>query len=150
MPHTKAGKAFTDLILETFQLNGRLLAAGDRLTSSLGLTSSRWQVLGAIQDQPLSVAQIARRMGLARQNVQRLADALEKKRFVEYAANPDHKRAKLVCLTEQGRSAMEKLDLRQEIWANEMASGVSAVAIEAAADVLKRLRTRVETELPPR
>ena len=39
MSHTKAGKAFTELILEIFQFNGRLLAAGDRLAKPLGLTS---------------------------------------------------------------------------------------------------------------
>ena len=65
-------------IVETFQFNGRLPAAGDRLTKPLGLTSSRWQVAGVIEVQSLYVAQIARNMGLVRQNVQRLADALEK------------------------------------------------------------------------
>ena len=143
MPHTKAGKAFTDLILETFQFNGRLLAAGDRLTKPLGLTSSRWQVLGAIEAQSLSVAQIARKMGLARQNVQRLADVLEKERIVEYAPNPDHKRAKLVCLTRRGRTATKKLGRLQEKWANEMASGVSAPEIRAALDVVRKLRSRL-------
>ncbi len=143
MPHTKAGKAFTELILETFQFNGRLLAAGDRLTKPLGLTSSRWQVLGAIEAQSLSVAQIARKMGLARQNVQRLADLLEKERIVEYAPNPDHKRAKLVCLTKRGRTATKKLGLLQEQWANETASGVSAPEIQAALDVVRKLRSRL-------
>ena len=33
--------ALTELILETFRLNGCLLAAGDRLTADLGLTSAR-------------------------------------------------------------------------------------------------------------
>lgn len=144
MPHTKAGRAFTELIMETFRFNGRLLTAGDRLTKPVGLTSSRWQVLGAIEAQSLSVAQIARKMGLARQNVQRLADALEEEGVIEYAANPDHKRAKLVCLTERGRSAMKKLREVQELWANETASGVSATEIQAAIDLLKKLRSRLE------
>ncbi len=143
MPHTKAGKAFTELILETFQFNGRLLAAGDRLTKPLGLTSSRWQVLGAIEAQSLSVAQIARKMGLARQNVQRLADLLEKERIVEYAPNPDHKRAKLVCLTQRGRTAAKKLGLLQEQWANETASAVSSPEIQAALGVVRKLRSRL-------
>ncbi len=143
MAHTKAGNAFTELILETFRFNGRLLAAGDRLTKPLGLTSSRWQVLGAIETQSLSVAQIARKMGLARQNVQRLADVLEKERIVEYAPNPDHKRAKLVCLTQRGRTATKKLGRLQEKWANEMASGVSAPEIRAALDVVRKLRSRL-------
>ena len=146
MPHTKAGRAFTELIMDTFQLNGRLLAAGDRLTKPVGLTSSRWQVLGVIEGQSLSVAQIARKMGLARQNVQRLADALKKEGIIEYVTNPDHKRAKLVCLTERGRSAMKKLGQLQELWANETASGVSAAEIQAARDVLRKLRLRLEAD----
>jgi hypothetical protein len=47
MPHTSAGRTLTDLVLEVFRLNGRLLAAGDRLSKTVGLTSARWQVLGA-------------------------------------------------------------------------------------------------------
>jgi len=68
---TPSGEAFTRLILEAFRFNGCLLAAGDRLTQDLGLTSARWQVLGAIDEGPLPVAQISRNMGLSRQAVQR-------------------------------------------------------------------------------
>lgn len=146
MSYTKAGKAFTELILEIFRFNGRLLAAGDRLAKPLDLTSARWQVLGAIESQTLSVAQIARKMGLARQNVQRLADALEKECSVEYVPNPDHKRAKLVRLTECGRTALRELSLRQELWANGTTSHVSASEIQATIDVVKKLRTRLEAD----
>jgi len=38
----------TDLVLEVFRLNGRLIMAGDALVARIGLTSARWQVLGAI------------------------------------------------------------------------------------------------------
>ena len=71
----------TDLIVETFRLNGRLLAAGDGLVADLGLTSARWQVLGAIAASPvpLPVASIARNMGLSRQGVQRLARSEERR-----------------------------------------------------------------------
>src|SRR5215210_6586367 len=63
--------AITELILETFRLNGRLLAAGDALVRDLGLTSARWQVLGAVamSPVPLPVSHIARNMGLSRQGV---------------------------------------------------------------------------------
>ncbi len=146
MPHTKAGRAFTELILETFQFNGRLLAAGDRLTKPIGLTSARWQVLGAIEAQPLSVAQIARKMGLARQNIQRLADALEKEGIVGYAPNPDHQRAKLVRLTDRGRRATRDLSRRQAQWANRIASAATHSEIQAALELLKALRVRLEAE----
>src|SRR3954454_24380639 len=141
MPHTSAGKTFTDLVLEVFRLNGRLLAAGDRLSKPVGLTSARWQVLGAIEQQGRSVAQIARKMGLARQNVQRLADALEKEGMVVYAPNPDHRRAKLVLLTERGKKAFQQLGRQQAVWANQMASVVNHRDMKVALDVLRKLRS---------
>ena len=51
MPQTKrtpAGTALTDLILDLFRVNSLILTAGDRLVAPLGLTSARWQIVGAI------------------------------------------------------------------------------------------------------
>src|ERR671924_1493333 len=99
--------AITDLVLETFRLNGRLLAAGDALVADIGLTSARWQVLGAIalSPVPLPVAHLARNMGLSRQAVQRLANEMERDGLVRFAPNPHHERAKLVQLTPRGNAA---------------------------------------------
>jgi len=144
MRHSKAGKAFTALILETFRFHGKLLAAGDRLTKPLNLSSARWQVLGAIEQCPLPVAQIARNMGLARQSVQRVADSLEKERIVRYTDNPDHKRAKLVCLTERGRGLVEELGPCQIEWANRIAARVKATEIEAALELMRKLGRDLE------
>ena len=144
MPHSRAGKIFTELVLETFRLNGRLLLVGDRLAKPMGLTSSRWQVLGAVEEQALPVAQIARKMGLARQNVQRLADVLHKEGIIHYAPNPEHQRAKLVCLTPKGRRAMQELGDRQALWANRIASGATAAEIQSVLDIMKKLRSRIE------
>ena len=68
---TARGDAATSVILTIFRANGLLLAAGDALAGSHGLTAARWQVLGAIAlaGRPLTVPQIARRMGLQRQSV---------------------------------------------------------------------------------
>src|SRR5579863_6355662 len=146
MSHTKAGSAFTELILETFRFNGRLLAAGDRLTRAFKLSFARWQVLGAIEQKPLPVAQIARDMGLARQSVQRLADNLEKAGIVEYAPNPDHGRAKLVRLNKKGRRVLEALTRSQIRWANEIASGARSGEIESALGLVRKLRLRLEAD----
>ena len=148
MSHAQAGKAFTALILEIFRFNGRLLAAGDRLMKPLNLSSNRWQILGAVEQRPLSVAQIARNMGLARQSVQRVADSLGKERLIEYAPNPDHKRAKLVCLTENGRRITKELDRYQKRWAKRIGGGTSVEEIDAALDLIKKLRLRLEADRP--
>ncbi len=138
----------TELILETFRLNGRLLAAGDALVRDLGLTSARWQVLGAVamSPVPLPVSHIARNMGLSRQNVQRLANELEAQRIVRFAPNPHHRRAKLVLLTEQGRALYEAASARQKPWAGALADGLPAETIEAAAELLRAVRCRLEAE----
>lgn len=142
MAYTKAGNAFTQLIPETFRFNGRLLAAGDRPTRPLKLSSARWQVLGAISQKPLPVAQTARNMGLTRQSVQRLTDNLEKAGCLDYAPNPDHERAKLVRLNKKGHRAMKALTQNQIRWANEIASGASSGEIESALELMRKLRLR--------
>jgi DNA-binding MarR family transcriptional regulator len=146
MSQTKDGKVFTELILETFRFNGRLLTAGDRLTRPFELSGARWQVLGAIVEKPLSVAQIARNMGVARQSVQRLADNLERQGIVEYAPNPDHGRAKLVRLNEKGHRVMKALTQRQIRWANEIASSASSGEVASALSLMRKLRLRLEAE----
>ena len=140
-----SGEALTDLILEVFRLNGRLLAAGDRLVAKLDLTSARWQVLGAVAlaDRPMPVAWLARSMGLNRQGVQRIVNELHKERFVEFQPNPNHRRAQLVILTEHGRSAYQAADAVQRPWAEALAKGLSPEDIEAATRVVSILRKRL-------
>jgi len=45
---TGEGDAATQVVLETFRVNGLLLAAGNRLAARESLTAARWQVLGAV------------------------------------------------------------------------------------------------------
>src|SRR5580704_7718903 len=138
--------AITDLVLETFRFNGRLLAAGDALVADLGLTSARWQVLGAIalSAVPLSVAQIARNMGLTRQAVQRLANEMQADGLVRFAPNPHHQRAKLVLLTPAGNTAFAAVMKRQSRWATELGRGLNAKPIETAAVMLRTIRRRLD------
>jgi len=143
---TRAGAAATELILETFRFNGRLLAAGDRLIARVGLTSARWQVLGSIAmvAQPGPVPHVARTLGLSRQNVQRIVNELVTEGYVRLAENPHHKRAKLVLLTEKGRQAYAAASALQVPWANRLAAGVAPARLRAALEVLRTLRTRLE------
>lgn len=146
--HTAAGAVLTDLILETFRLNGRLLAAGDHLTNDLGLTSARWQVVGAIEEVPLPVAQIARNMGLTRQAVQRVANVLADEGLVRFEENPNHRRAQLVRLTAEGQDALAEVNRRQVEWSNRHAKNLSLEEIEEALQVLRTFRQGLEADVP--
>ena len=144
---TKTGKdVVTELVLETFRLNGCLLMAGDALVADVGLTSARWQVLGAaaMSPMPLPVAHIARNMGLTRQAVQRLANEMERDGLVRFGPNPHHQRAKLVFLTKRGEAAYAAATRRQGPWASRLADGLSVKQIEAATAMLRTIRQRLE------
>lgn len=147
MEHTLSGANFTKFILETFRLNGALIAAGDQLVRDLGLTSARWQVLGSLRDCPASVAEIARRMGLTRQNVQRIADCLAADGFVTTSANPAHRRAKLYSLTLHGRTVMEEVVCRQAEWANKISDGIDSTEIAETVSLMTMLLKRLEHNL---
>lgn len=138
------GEILTDIILETFRLNGALLEAGNRLTKPLELTSARWQVMGPVSEQPLTVAQIARRMGLARQGVQRIVNDLERLGMVTFEPNSDHKRAPLITLSKKGEAAIAKINAAQSVWVNQLADGLSDRQLRQALRILQTVRERTE------
>lgn len=140
-----SGAALTDLVIEVFRLNGDLLAAGDALVRDLGLTSARWQVLGAIalSPAPLPVAHIARNMGLTRQAVQRVVDDMHGDGLVQFEANPHHRRAMLVTMTETGEAAYGQASTLQQRWAEDLAFELSADTIRAAVMLLRTVQQRV-------
>ena len=146
MKRTDEGEALTDLILETFRLNGALLAAGNNLTKPMGMTSARWQVMGAIDEEgrPLTVAQIARRMGLSRQGVQRIVTDLVGLGMLVLKTNLDHKRSPLVEISESGAEVMGQIADAQAAWVNELASGLSERRIRGALKVLEAMRQQLE------
>ena len=143
---TEAGRAVTALILDVFRLNGRLQLAGDRLVSDLGLTSARWQILGAIAyaDRPESVAWHARTMGVHRQGVQRIVNEMKKEGIVELRPNPHHKRAHLVVLTSKGQELFESAIALQTPWVNDLAEGLSTDDLATTQAVMDFLKNRLQ------
>lgn len=146
MKRTPEASALTELILEVFRLNGQLLSAGDRLTKPIGLTSARWQILGALElaGQSLTVPQIGRRMGISRQAVQRITNDLEGLGFITFESNPDHARAKLVVPTTKGREALNHIDAMQIEWSNDLTKGMDVTGLSKAVDVIREMRSRCE------
>jgi DNA-binding MarR family transcriptional regulator len=145
---TVEGDAATRLILSAFRANGLLLAVGDRVAGEESLTSARWQVLGAIAlaDRPLTVPQIARRMGLTRQSVHATVKHLVSDGLLAFAPNADHQRSQLVRLTERGHAAYSALDGRQAEWVNRLAAGIDRHELDTAARVLDELCRRLEAD----
>lgn len=142
------GDALTDLVLSLFRVNNLMLAWGDRLVAPFGLTSARWQILGAIvfADRPQPVAWLARDLGANRQNVQRIVNDLEKEGLISFEPNPHHRRAQLVVLTGKGRRTYDDAIEAYAPRANALAEGLALSDIETANRVMVALRRKLEGE----
>lgn len=138
---SEKGLAFSKLVKEALGIYVQLVLVGDKLSADFGLSSARWQVIGAIQDTSKSVSDIARERGLARQSVQRIVNALKRQGYVRLTDNPRHQRAKLVALTEKGRKALNGVAARQTQWADQLSQSFQRREMDVAAAVLNRLRT---------
>ena len=143
---TRKGDIAARVVLATFRANGLLTAAGDVLAADEGLTAARWQVLGALAlaGQPLTVPQVARRMGLSRQSVHATVGRLAGDGLVELVENADHQRSSLVRLTATGTARYRRMEKRQAAWVNRLVSGLPAAQLSTAADVLDELIRRLE------
>src|SRR3984885_13996804 len=97
------------IVAEIYDLAGRFREYGEAIAQTVGQTQARWQGMSAVSDRPHTVPQIARVLGVTRQNVQRIADLLVAEGSAEYQDNPDHRASPHLVLTKRGRAAFEQL-----------------------------------------
>lgn len=142
---TAPAETLTDLVLTLFRVNNATLVWGDRLVRPFGLTSARWQIIGAIAyaDRPRPVAWLARDLGANRQNVQRIVNELAQEGLLRFEANPHHKRAQLVVLTTAGRRAYDEAIRAWDPAAAELAQGLALDDLATTLCVLRVLRGRL-------
>jgi DNA-binding MarR family transcriptional regulator len=138
----------TGAALTVFRLNGQFLGIAEDLARPAGLTAARWQVLGAVLHTPLSVAGIARVMGISRQSVQRIADLLVEQGLAEYLPNPSHRRAKLLQPTDQGRAAIAQIRPRHAVVARRLTQALDRDKLSDIIDGLTLLSTALDTVAP--
>jgi DNA-binding MarR family transcriptional regulator len=145
-PQSDAGAALTELILLVFRLNGRLLEAAERMAAADGLTAARWQVLGGVLDEARTVAEIARRMGLTRQSVQRIANVLVEEGFASWEPNPRHRRAKLLRPTQRARDAIRRISVLQHPWSSAVGDAVGENQLRATVRTIEQLLASINEQ----
>lgn len=134
---------------ELIRLNGRMKALFAGARRSEGLGDSELAVLSAVVEasQPPTVPQIGRSFGQPRQIIQRAANSLVAAGLIETQANPDHKRAVLLCATAQGTALKREIDAQADLIAEEVGAAVDAEAIRAATQALHAIRRQLEAQL---
>lgn len=140
MSITKLDK-LTAIAVSVFRLNGQLIEWGDHFSLLHGLTSARWQVLGAISmaQQPPNIPHIAATMGVTRQGVLKQIKLLLDEGLIQSLPNPMHKRSPLYVLTDAGRSAYAALSDRWRQHLQEVCPDFSNADLDAAIRVLSAM-----------
>lgn len=136
---TDAAAAMPLIVADIYELAGLLRARGDRLAAAIGQTQARWQVLSAASGQAMTVPRIARRLGLTRQAVQRIADLLVGERLASYADNPDHKASPYLVPTKAGRDALTRLTKAARAGHQELAAKLDGIDMAALRRDLRAL-----------
>jgi DNA-binding MarR family transcriptional regulator len=127
-----------------FRLNGQFLSMAETLAAPAGLSAARWQVLGAVLDEPRSVADVARNVGVTRQSVQRVADLLVAQGMAEYRPNPAHRRAKLLCATDEGCAAVRRIAPGHAAFSAKLVEAIGHDKLAQLHDTLTHLSDTLE------
>jgi DNA-binding MarR family transcriptional regulator len=135
----KAQSLVPIIVADIYELAGRLREGGEAIASTVGQTQARWQVMSAASGAPHTVPQIARVLGVTRQNVQRIADLLVAEGSAQYRDNPDHRASPHVILTERGRAALEQLTKAARGFHARLADRLSPAEIASLQRGLRRL-----------
>lgn len=98
------------LFSELFEASGVGRRWGEHMAAMEGQTQARWQTLWTAGTGQLTVPQIARRLGVSRQNVQRVVGELAAEELICYQPNPDHKTSPIVALTPLGREKLDRIN----------------------------------------
>lgn len=138
--------AVTHLTLTVFRLNGVLLRWGNRLVETLGLTSARWPMLGAIAlaGTPLTAPQVGEAMGVSRQGAQKQLNLLLEQGLLEARPNPAHQRSPLYVLTPQGSKLYRQADALWMAWAAGFAARIPAAQARAATRTLESMLRQLQ------
>jgi DNA-binding MarR family transcriptional regulator len=127
------------LVADLYEAAGALRAAGEGIAATQGQTQARWQVLSVISAEALPVPRAARRLGVSRQNVQRIANELTSDGLTEWLTNPDHRSSPLLALTPSGAAALTAITAHAVSFNNAIGRGISAAEIAAMRELVGRL-----------
>lgn len=143
-----AGDVFSRFAVQVLRLSGELASAGDALAAPHGQSAARWRVLAMVEEEGATVAEVARHLGLARQSVQRVADALVAEGLATFVGNPRHRRAKLLELTPAGLRTLRAIQAAQCGWADALGARIGEEELSRACDVLQWALAALTEEEP--
>jgi DNA-binding MarR family transcriptional regulator len=144
------GELAYDVLRSVHPLNVFSARAVSKALSEKDITMAMRAVMEiAFDNGPRTVPQIARTLGVARQSVQRLVDEAVAPGYLMTIDNPEHRRSRLVELTESGRRAFEDLHAVELSNLRAMTNDLDPSDLETTARTLATLAERIRRFAEP-
>ncbi|MFF6984661.1 MarR family winged helix-turn-helix transcriptional regulator [Streptomyces sp. NPDC008343] len=134
------------LVADIYEAAGALRRLGERTAQADGLTQARWQVLSVVSAGALTVPQAARRLGVSRQNVQRVANDLVALRAAVYLPNPDHRSSPLLSLTDKGQQVLRSINARALAVHTRMLESFTEAEVKSTRHLLRCLLEELDRQ----
>lgn len=143
------------LAKELFTIHNLIMRLGDRLVADLGVTGSRWLLLGAIAeyDEPPTLSQLSDDAMLSVQNVSRMIAAMEADGLVRRSTREGDGRRTYVRLTARGVRVKDAAHERCGVLARALLRGMDRTQVKRTEMSLDRIIDNLEqfeTELDAR
>ena len=142
-PHETDLFEVVKLIRRNFWL---LKAVSDQAIEDLNLTASTRAILEHLDEfGSCTVPQIAQHKTVARQSIQALADQLHGLGYIDYVANPKHKRSQLLEMTKLGKNVYTKVRKRDLALLREVAQATDKKETEFTKRMLQALNRKLKS-----
>lgn len=117
----------------------------DHSLDSIGLTTSQYAVLAALEEEPgLSNADLARRSFVTPQTMIRIVTVLEERSLIARRTRSDNARVRAATVTDEGRRVLRSAHLVVGQIESEMTEGLSNAELGQLALSLEELAQRLE------
>lgn len=125
-----------------------LRTAGQRLGVVTEWGAGSWGLLRTIAEEgPLTMSELARRRGVSRQYIQKLANELVNAGHLQMIDNPSHKRAGLMSLTASGRNQLARYTDRIRTEFRALSGSFTAAELASASATIARLRSLLRSRV---
>jgi DNA-binding MarR family transcriptional regulator len=133
------------------RLNKTLTDDLDIVFSNIDLLGTQWRVLRLIGASPdgLPVPHIARKLGMTRQGVQRLAERMHSLGFIAFEDNAHHAKSPRAVLTQKGRKAFRDGRAMEVDLGRRMMATLSDEEVRSTSRVLEKLVAHFRADHSP-
>lgn len=129
--------AYRVLMAQVYELAAVSRRDSESVAGPIGVTVTQWHTMSVLSDgAAATVPQVAARLGVTRQAVQRVADQLVDRGHLEKVANPQHDTSPLLRLTPSGTEVLQQLWARSDEPRARMLAGVELGRLDEAASTL--------------